>query len=107
MEGKSKSNFWIKMRKVSLEKQIQIFKTQLEFANKLKKVVTIHCVNEWEKLTRLLLSSEISNLDEKIVLHSFQGKKKDVLKLSNKNLWFSISSGCYCEKVFVNSMLEL
>jgi len=71
----------------------------LDLANDLKKVVTIHCVYEWEKLVKILLSSNISNLEYKIILHSFQGKKKDLLKLTNKNIWFSISPGCYTEKV--------
>ena len=71
----------------------------MEFANKLNKLVTIHCVNEWEKLIKIILSSEISNLNSKIILHSFQGKKKDLNKLTNGNFWFSISPGCYIEKV--------
>ena len=68
-------------------------------ANNLKKLVTIHCVYEWEKLIKVILSSDISNLEYKIILHSFQGKKKDISKLNSKNIWFSISPGCFCEKV--------
>ena len=57
---------------------------------------------EWDKLVKILLSSEIDNLDNKIILHSFQGNKKDLAKLCNKNFWFSISAGCYTEKVRIS-----
>lgn len=82
-----------------LDKQIEIFVKQLEFANETNKLVTIHCVYEWEKLYKILEKSSISNLvNNKIILHSFQGTKKMVEKFNKFNPWFSISAGCYSHK---------
>ena len=86
--GKIKKTF-------SLENQIEIFKKQIELANELNKLVHIHCVYEWDKLYKILNNMKIENLikNNKIILHSFQGKKKHIEKFNNLNCYFSISSG--------------
>jgi Tat protein secretion system quality control protein TatD with DNase activity len=45
---------------------------------------------------------KIENLikNNKIILHSFQGKKKHIEKFNNLNCYFSISSGCYSKSNF-------
>ena len=93
--GKIKKTF-------SLENQIEIFKKQIELANELNKLVHIHCVYEWDKLYKILNNMKIENLikNNKIILHSFQGKKKHIEKFNNLNCYFSISSGCYSKSNF-------
>lgn len=82
-------------------KQIEIFKKQLEFANERNKLVTIHCVYEWEKLFKAFESMNLNNLkNNKIILHSFQGSKKIMEKFNKYNVYFSISPGCYNDKNF-------
>ena len=98
--GKIKKTF-------SLENQIEIFKKQIELANELNKLVHIHCVYEWDKLYKILNNMKIENLvkNNKIILHSFQGKKKHIEKFNNLNCYFSISSGCFTKSNF--EMLKL
>ena len=45
---------------------------------------------------------KIENLikNNKIILHSFQGKKKHIEKFNNLNCYFSISSGCFSKSNF-------
>ena len=84
-----------------LDKQIEILVKQLELANDLDKLVTIHCVYEWEKLNQTLENNKksIPNLlNNKIILHSFQGSDKIAVKLQNFNVWYSLSPGCFNEK---------
>ncbi len=98
-EENPKSKILLTLRKVPLDKQIEIFKKQLEFANEENKLVTIHCVYEWEKLFKAIENSSISNLTtDRIILHSFQGTKKIMEKFKKFNVWFSISPGCFNEK---------
>ena len=98
--GKIKKTF-------SLDIQIEIFKKQIELANELNKLVHIHCVYEWDKLYKILNNMKIENLvkNNKIILHSFQGKKKHIEKFNNLNCYFSISSGCFTKSNF--EMLKL
>ncbi len=73
---------------------------QLEYANLKNKLVTIHCVYEWEKLLKLLENTQLNNLKNKIILHSFQGTKKIIEKYKRLDVWFSLSSRCYIDKNF-------
>ena len=76
---------------------------QFEFANKFNKLVTIHCVYEWEKLYKAIdnfKNKENLIKESKIILHSFQGNSKIAEKFLKLNVWFSISAGCYNEKNF-------
>ena len=88
--GKIKKTF-------SLDQQIEIFKKQLLYANKHNLLVHIHCVYEWDKLYKIMSNLKIDNLikNNKILLHSFQGKVKHINKFNNLNCFFSISSGCF------------
>lgn len=87
------------LRKVPLDKQIEIFSKLLEFANLKNKLVTVHCVYEWEKLYKIFEKARIENLTKnKILLHSFQGNAKIMQKFRKFNPWFSLSSGCFIEK---------
>lgn len=60
----------------------------------------IHCVYEWDKLFKIMNELKLDNLikNKKIILHSFQGKPKHIDKFITLNVWYSLSSGCYCEK---------
>lgn len=73
---------------------------QINYAEALDKLVTIHCVYEWEKLYKSLDKLNLKNLKQKgkIVLHSFQGTKSQMEKMRSLNVWFSLSPGCYNEK---------
>ncbi len=86
-----------------MDKQIEIFIKQFDFAEKYDKIVTIHCVYEWEKLFKALdnhKNKENLIKDSKIILHSFQGNCKIMDKFRKFNTWFSISPGCFTEKNF-------
>ena len=84
-----------------MDKQTEIFVKQLRFANEKNKLVTVHCVYEWEKLFKIFEKSKVNNLvKDKIILHSFQGNRKIMEKFKKINVWFSLSSGCYNEKNF-------
>jgi TatD DNase family protein len=90
-------------KQVPLDKQIEIFSHQMKLANQLNKLVTIHCVYEWDKLYKtfeaLNSNNEIQNLKNgKIILHSFQGTVKHIAKFNNFDVWYSISPGCFNEK---------
>lgn len=89
-------------KKFPLIQQIEIFKQQLKLANEKNLLVHIHCVYEWDKLFKVMSEMKLDNLikGEKIILHSFQGKKKHVTKFSTLNAYFSISSGCYSKSNF-------
>ena len=88
--GKIKKTF-------SLDNQIEIFKKQLIYANENNLLVHIHCVYEWDKLYKIMSNMKLDNLikNNKILLHSFQGKVKHINKFNNLNCYFSISSGCF------------
>lgn len=76
---------------------------QFDLAEKYNKLVTIHCVYEWEKLYKAIENNKNKeNLvqESKIILHSFQGNCKIMEKFKNFNPWFSISPGCFIEKNF-------
>lgn len=75
----------------------------MRLAEKYNKIVTIHCVYEWEKLFKAIESLEEKNnlvKDSKIILHSFQGNRKIMEKFKNFNTWFSLSPGCFNDKNF-------
>ena len=88
--GKIKKTF-------SLDNQIEIFKKQLIYANENNLLVHIHCVYEWDKLYKIMSNMKLDNLikNNKILLHSFQGKVKHINKFNNLNCYYSISSGCF------------
>ena len=88
--GKIKKTF-------SLDNQIEIFKKQLAYANENNLLVHIHCVYEWDKLYKIMSNMKLDNLikNNKILLHSFQGKVKHINKFNNLNCYYSISSGCF------------
>ena len=88
--GKIKKTF-------SLDNQIEIFKKQLIYANENNLLVHIHCVYEWDKLYKIMSNIKLDNLikNNKILLHSFQGKVKHIKKFNNLNCYYSISSGCF------------
>ena len=88
--GKIKKTF-------SLDQQIEIFKKQLIYANENNLLVHIHCVYEWDKLYKIMSNMKLDNLikNNKILLHSFQGKVKHINKFNNLNCYYSISSGCF------------
>ena len=88
--GKIKKTF-------SLDTQIEIFKKQLLYANENNLLVHIHCVYEWDKLYKIMNNMKLDNLakNNKILLHSFQGKVKHIKKFNNLNCYYSISSGCF------------
>ena len=88
--GKIKKTF-------SLDNQIEIFKKQLIYANENNLLVHIHCVYEWDKLYKIMSNMKLVNLikNNKILLHSFQGKVKHINKFNNLNCYYSISSGCF------------
>ena len=87
-------------KKFPLNFQIEIFTKQLLFANENNFLCHIHCVYEWDKLFKILSTNKIDNLvnNNKIILHSFQGKLKHIEKFNKLNCYFSISSGCFIEK---------
>jgi TatD DNase family protein len=89
-------------KKFPLNFQIDIFTKQLLYANDNNLLVHIHCVYEWDKLYKVLSNIKIENLvkNNKILLHSFQGKVKHIEKFNKLNCYFSISSGCFIEKNF-------
>lgn len=75
----------------------------MELAEKYKKLVTIHCVYEWEKLFKSIdnmKNKENLGNNSRIILHSFQGTLKIMEKFKKFNPWFSISPGCFNEKNF-------
>ena len=80
-----------------LDDQIEVFKKQLLYANENNLLVHIHCVYEWDKLYKIMSNMKIDNLqkENKIILHSFQGKVKHIKKFNNLNCYYSISSGCF------------
>ena len=84
-------------RTFSLDNQIEIFKKQLIYANENNLLVHIHCVYEWDKLYKIMSNMKLDNLikNNKILLHSFQGKVKHINKFNNLNCYYSISSGCF------------
>ena len=84
-------------RTFSLDNQIEIFKKQLIYANENNLLVHIHCVYEWDKLYKIMSNIKLDNLikNNKILLHSFQGKVKHINKFNNLNCYYSISSGCF------------
>ena len=88
--GKIKKTF-------SLNDQIEIFKKQMIYANENNLLVHIHCVYEWDKLYKIMSNMKIDNLikNNKLLLHSFQGKVKHINKFNNLNCYYSISSGCF------------
>lgn len=57
---------------------------------------TIHCVYEWDKLFKSL--SKYKN-EIPFILHSFQGNLKQTKKFNELNCFYSISPGCFIEKV--------
>ena len=88
--GKIKKTF-------SLNDQIEIFKKQMIYANENNLLVHIHCVYEWDKLYKIMSNMKIDNLikNNKLLLHSFQGKVKHINKFNNLICYYSISSGCF------------
>lgn len=76
--------------KPNMEKQIEVFKMQLDVAVELKRTVFIHCVGAWDKILHILKQYKQSDLPT-VVAHDFN-ENVDVLTqlLKYKNIFFSI-----------------
>lgn len=86
-----------KLAECDMALQIELFKTQIEIANRLKKPIIIHCVKAFNEL--LLLKREIKT---NAIIHGFRGKPqlmKDLCKAG-----FFISFG---EKFNEDSLKEV
>lgn len=87
--------------KPDLEKQIEVFKTQLEIASVLARPVHLHCVGAWDKVLGLLKNH---NLPPVIIAHAFSGANDQIQILADKyNMYFSYSNahtdGKFSERV--------
>ena len=75
--------------KPNMEKQIEVFKIQLDIAVKLKRNVFIHCVGAWDKILHILKRYKKSELPI-IIAHDFNGSEKiSQYLIDNYNVMFS------------------
>lgn len=76
--------------KPNMETQIEIFKSQLDIAVKLKRTVWLHCVGAWDKVFHIFKQYNKKDLPL-IVVHDFNGSNDILQKLQdNYNVVFSI-----------------
>lgn len=77
--------------KPNMEKQVEVFMTQLDIAVKLKRTVFLHCVGAWDKILHILKQYKQNELPM-LVVHNFD-ENDTILKqlLKYENVFFSIS----------------
>ncbi len=77
--------------KPNMEKQVEVFMTQLDIAVKLKRTVFLHCVGAWDKILHILKQYKQNELPM-LVVHNFD-ENDMILKqlLKYENVFFSIS----------------
>ena len=76
--------------KTNMEKQVEVFMTQLDIAVKLKRTVFLHCVGVWDKMLHILKQYKQNELPI-IVVHNFDENDMILRQLLKyKNVFFSI-----------------
>ena len=78
-----------------MEKQIAVFKRQLEIAHDLGRVVHIHCVGAWGKMMDVLRETQLPPV---MLFHCFSGTPEMVSELVKMNAYFSFGAGICDEK---------
>ncbi len=67
--------------------QLDIFSKQLQLSNDLNRIVTIHSVQAWGDMLRII--NDVSLPERGVVFHGFRGSAEVVTELLNYNSYFS------------------
>ncbi|XWS57982.1 hypothetical protein CRYUN_Cryun09bG0220100 [Craigia yunnanensis] len=69
--------------------QVEVFKKQLELAKELKRPASVHCLDAFPELLRIM--KDIGPFPSGVILHSFQGSPEVVPELTKLGSYFSFS----------------
>ena len=77
-----------------MERQIAVFKRQLQIAKDLGRATHIHCVGAWGKMMEILRGSKLPSA---MVFHCFSGSPELIKELTDMGAYFSFGVGI-CDK---------
>lgn len=100
-DSKSISRSNIRSGLVVMDVQIEILKSHIRVARKLRRTLVLHCVGAWGALYEVLREEASNGLDFAIVLHSCNSLSIDMACTLSKlgHIYFSISGGHLTPKV--------